>query len=153
MKYNIIIPKEEPRKIDSCYNFNEEIGCVQDICRCEKEEPKQDLEKEMFDLEQELYIPSNLRWHNSKPKQETLTYTEAAKKEERIFNSTMMSKQETLEEKLLSLVKEWRKRQDYYIDESQIHINNEHNHKKFTYKAMATRDCWKELLKLIKDEK
>jgi hypothetical protein len=32
------------------------------------------------------------------PKQETLTYTEAAKKEERIFNSTMMSKQEILEE-------------------------------------------------------
>jgi hypothetical protein len=32
------------------------------------------------------------------PKQETLTYTESAKKEERIFNSTMMSKQETLEE-------------------------------------------------------
>ena len=28
------------------------------------------------------------------PKQETLTYTEVAKKEERIFNSTMMSKQE-----------------------------------------------------------
>jgi hypothetical protein len=36
------------------------------------EEPKQDLEKEMFELEQELDIPSNLRWHNSKPKQETL---------------------------------------------------------------------------------
>ncbi len=32
------------------------------------------------------------------PKQEALTYTEAAKKEERIFNSTIMSKQETLEE-------------------------------------------------------
>jgi hypothetical protein len=32
------------------------------------------------------------------PKQETLTYTESAKKEERIFNSTMMFKQETLEE-------------------------------------------------------
>jgi hypothetical protein len=37
-----------------------------------KEEPKQDLEKEMFDLEQELDIPSNLRFHNSKPKEETL---------------------------------------------------------------------------------
>ena len=39
-----------------------------------KEEHKQDLEKEMFELEQELNIPSNLRWHNSKPKpkQETL---------------------------------------------------------------------------------
>jgi hypothetical protein len=31
------------------------------------------------------------------PKQETLTYTEGAKKVERIFNSTMMAKQETLE--------------------------------------------------------
>lgn len=32
------------------------------------------------------------------PKQETLTYSEAAKKEERLFNSTMIFKQETLEE-------------------------------------------------------
>lgn len=37
-----------------------------------KEEPKLDLEKEMFELEQELDIPSSMRWHNSKPKQETL---------------------------------------------------------------------------------
>jgi hypothetical protein len=37
-------------------------------------------------------------FENEEPKQETLTYTEAAKKEERIFNSTMMSKQEILEE-------------------------------------------------------
>ena len=37
-----------------------------------KEEPKQDLEKEMFELEEQLDIPSHLRWHNSKPKQETL---------------------------------------------------------------------------------
>jgi hypothetical protein len=35
---------------------------------------------------------------NEEPKQETLTYTEAAKKEERIFNSTMMSKKETPEQ-------------------------------------------------------
>jgi hypothetical protein len=35
-------------------------------------EAKLDLEKEMFDLEQELGIPSNLRWHNSKPKQEDI---------------------------------------------------------------------------------
>jgi hypothetical protein len=34
--------------------------------------PKQDLEKEMFELEQELDIPSSIRWHNSKPKQSTL---------------------------------------------------------------------------------
>jgi hypothetical protein len=42
-----------------------------------KEEPKQDLEKEMFELEQQLDIPSSMRWHNSKPKQET-TLEEAA---------------------------------------------------------------------------
>ena len=35
------------------------------------------------------------QYYNETFKQETLTYTEAAKKEERIFNSTMMSKQET----------------------------------------------------------
>jgi len=37
-----------------------------------QEEPKQDLEKEMFELEQQLDIPSSMRWHNSKPKQSTL---------------------------------------------------------------------------------
>jgi len=37
-----------------------------------QEEPKQDLEKEMFKLEQEPNIPSSMRWYNSKPKQETL---------------------------------------------------------------------------------
>jgi len=35
-------------------------------------ETKQDIEKEMFELEQELDILSSMRWHNSKPKQETL---------------------------------------------------------------------------------
>jgi hypothetical protein len=35
------------------------------------------------------------QYYNETFKQETLTYTEAAKKEERIFNSTMMSKQKT----------------------------------------------------------
>lgn len=38
----------------------------------DKEPVKGGLEKEMFELEQELDIPSHLRWHNSKPKQETL---------------------------------------------------------------------------------
>jgi hypothetical protein len=45
------------------------------------------------------------------PKQETLTYTEAAKKEERIFNSTMMSKQETFEESVNAF-----KKTDVYIN-------------------------------------
>jgi hypothetical protein len=35
-----------------------------------QEGDKQDLEKEMFELEQELDTPSSMRWHNSKPKQE-----------------------------------------------------------------------------------
>jgi hypothetical protein len=48
-------------------------------------------------LDYKIIIPQ------AEPKQETLTYTEASKKEERIFNSTMMSKQETLEEAAANL--------------------------------------------------
>jgi len=40
-----------------------------------EEEPKSDLEKEMFRLEQELDIPSSIRWHNSKPEQK-MQYSE-----------------------------------------------------------------------------
>jgi len=35
----------------------------------QQEEPKQELGKELFELEQELDIPSSMRWHNSRPKQ------------------------------------------------------------------------------------
>ena len=49
-------------------------------------------------LHKELDDALDSEFGSEEPKQETLTYTEAAKKEERIFNSTMMSKQETLEE-------------------------------------------------------
>ena len=45
------------------------------------------------------------KFKKEEAKQETLTYTEASKKEERIFNSTMVSKQETLEEETLSKIK------------------------------------------------
>ena len=41
-----------------------------------QEEPEQELEKELFELEQELDIPLSMRWHNSKPKQERM-YSEA----------------------------------------------------------------------------
>ena len=64
-----------------------------------------------------------------------------------------MEKQETLEDKLKLLVEEWRKRQIHYEEVAEDNITSEHNNRKFTYKAMATRDCWKELLKLIEDEK
>ena len=60
-----------------------------------KEEAKQDLEKEMFELEQELNIPSNLRWHNSKPKpkQETLEeITEQIQKDCHKFVESIISK-------------------------------------------------------------
>ena len=54
-----------------------------------KKESKQDLEKEMFELEQELDIPSHLRWHNSKPKQETLeeAYWELVDKKAELNNT------------------------------------------------------------------
>ena len=40
-----------------------------------------------------------------------------------------------------------------YIEIDDKKLDHEHTYRKFTYKAMATRDCWKELLKLIEDGK
>jgi hypothetical protein len=57
----------EDESIYVCYN-SECTSCYEEY----EEEPKQELEKELFELEQELDIPSSMRWHNSKPKQETL---------------------------------------------------------------------------------
>jgi 23S rRNA pseudoU1915 N3-methylase RlmH len=84
--------------------LDESIGLY--IEQAKNEEPKQRLEKysERFDnkeneLVEGVFNPDT--WGKriiEETKQGTLTYTEAAKKEERIFNSTMMSKQETLEE-------------------------------------------------------
>ena len=63
-------------------------------------------------------------------------------------------KQETiLEDKLKLLVEEWRERQINYETSANNFIEDHSNNRKFTYKAMATRDCWKELLKLIEDGK
>jgi hypothetical protein len=64
-----IIPQEEAkRKIDTCYNFDMEIGCVQDICRCEQEEPKQETLEEAVNAfkKTDVYI------NEIKQKQETL---------------------------------------------------------------------------------
>ena len=52
-----------------------------------------------------------------------------------------------------SLVIFWQKRQKEYEDLAEKHRDSEHNYKKYTYRAQATRDCWKELLKLIEDGK
>ena len=83
-----ICPKEEPKQYPiggyapgyyscTCVTCKKEFTGDKRAVQCEpcaikmtKEEPKQDLEKEMFELEQELDIPSSMRWHNSKPKQE-----------------------------------------------------------------------------------
>lgn len=64
-------------------------------------------------------------------------------------------KLETLENKLKSLFWKWQRRQVEYERLAEKHSANEHNCKKFTYKAVATRDCWKELITLLnkyKDE-
>jgi hypothetical protein len=75
-EYKIIIPKEEQCscKVGEPYNN----ACCKIHGSIPKKEPEQELEKEMFELEQQLDIPSSMRWYNSKPKQETLE--EAAEK-------------------------------------------------------------------------
>ena len=52
------------------------LGQVQTAKEYYQETFKKDVEKEMFELEQQLDIPSHMRWHNRElPQQETL-YTE-----------------------------------------------------------------------------
>jgi hypothetical protein len=61
--------------------------------------------------------------------------------------------QEEPKQELNSLVESWQKRQKEYESLAEKHRDSEHTYKKYTYRAQATRDCWKELLKLIEDEK
>jgi len=73
-EYKIIIPKKEPKQLNLEYFGLPKIGT-----------------KEFNNLASGLF--------GGKPKQEKLTYTESAKKEERISNSIMMKrKQETVED-------------------------------------------------------
>ena len=51
---------------------------------------------------------------------------------------------------LNSLVESWQKRQREYEALAERHRDSEHTYKKYTYRAQATRDCWKELLTLTK---
>jgi hypothetical protein len=50
------------------------------------------------------------------------------------------------------LIEMWRLRHLKYVELAEKHKDNEHNYKKFTYKAIATRDCWKELLAEITEK-
>ncbi len=69
-KYIIIIPKEKhKRKIDTCYNFNKEIGCVQLDCRCEKEESK--FEKSIENTINFMNIANAMFSKKEEPKQYT----------------------------------------------------------------------------------
>lgn len=58
-------------------------------------------------------------------------------------------KKETLDEKLKSLFWKWQRRQIEYERLAEKYNTNEHNNKKFIYKAVATKDCWKELIALL----
>lgn len=49
------------------------------------------------------------------------------------------------------LIETWQNRQVEYENLALKYENDTHNYKKYTYKAMATRDCWKELLNEIKE--
>jgi len=49
-------------------------------------------------------------------------------------------------QKLNSLVESWQKRQKEYESLAEKHRDSDHTYKKYTYRAQATRDCWKELL-------
>jgi hypothetical protein len=46
------------------------------------------------------------------------------------------------------LIAQWQKRQHDYEDLAERYKDHPLNNRKYAYKALATRDCWKELLAL-----
>jgi Glu-tRNA(Gln) amidotransferase subunit E-like FAD-binding protein len=94
------------------------------------------------------------------PKSENLQYRETLIEDNvidyKIIIPSEEPKQETIENKFKSLVTKWQQQQINYETLAEHYIYDQHNNRKFTYKAIATRDCWKELLMLLnshKDEK
>ena len=73
--------------------------------------------------------------------------------EETLFSDNWESNRATPKEKLEVLVHTWQQQQIQYEALAEKYKENEHNFKKYKYKAMATRDCWKELLKTINEMK
>jgi hypothetical protein len=65
---------------------------------------------------------------------------------EYVINYKITIPQEEPKQELNSLVESWQKRQKEYEDLAEQHRDCEHTYKKYTYRAQATRDCWKELL-------
>jgi hypothetical protein len=87
--YHIIIPKEEPKKI--YYNTvgrENGVNVVKGQFNTQKE--ALDLANELNRKFPDLYYDWRETLIKEEPKQETLTYTESAKKEERIFNYRIM---------------------------------------------------------------
>lgn len=73
--------------------------------------------------------------------------------EETLFSDNWESNKVTPKEKLELLVHTWQQQQIQYEALAEKYKENEHNFKKYKYKAMATRNCWKELLKTINETK
>ncbi len=62
---------------ETCYGKRVEYLITIPIYCTQKEEPKMNkMQQEIFEMEQELGVPSNLRYHNSKPNQQKKFYTE-----------------------------------------------------------------------------
>ena len=57
-----------------------------------------------------------------------------------------------MDKELELLIAQWQKRQHDYEDIAERYKDHAFNNRKFVYKALATRDCWKELLTLIQDK-
>jgi hypothetical protein len=152
--YKIIIPKEEPKQ-ETLEEFAEKLARAFD----------NDNYKALMDLVIEGAKWQQRQLHYQDVAEDNITHEHTNNEItlEDVFNDEKKKslkkfidkhKQETLEDdKLQSLVVEWHQRQLHYQDVAEDNITHEHTNRKFTYKAMATRDCWKELLTLLNETK
>jgi hypothetical protein len=136
-RYKIIIPKEEPKTAW--------VGVLHD--KLNEYHPAEYELKDIYQGEGCLpHFPDEELcqiWCESKYKE----VPQQDKIMERFIKNA--KQQETIEDKFKSLVSKWQQQQVHYEILAEHYIDDQHNNRKFTYKAMATRDCWKELLTLI----
>jgi len=126
---------------ETCYGKRVEYLITIPIYCTQKEEPKMNkIQQEIFEMEQELDVPSHLRWHNSKPKQDIIASEEDAK----IFVDAMINPPEP-NEKLKEAFKNYRKAEHQLESEIEHLIIRWNNDGSRTAGSLA-----REIIELIK---
>lgn len=155
IRNNILSALEQNDNILAKKAINDLDTLLHDLSN-QQEEPKQELGKELFELEQELDIPSSMRRHNSRPKQlenELRAKFPANIEGSKEFNEA--NKQETLKEPKKSFGEIWSTLTEEQSEYLKGYIDKQvENAKKWQQEKMySEEECYRKLHNLMTDIK